>query len=252
MENENINLEEEKEYENGFKPKEVHLKENYKFYRRGLFYRIWNKIVVYIFAIIFGFYKLICGYKKIGKKNLKKAKGAMIISNHVHAFDVILFLSSFARHKLIYATTLESNLGFPIVSRLFTGGGAVPIPTKSLTLMRNFKKGTLKTLNDGYPILFFPEGHLVVECKRIRPFMSGAFHYAFDSTKVIIPAVLTFHKPKGIYKILRRHKPCIHYNILEPYYIKDLGTKKITINQAIDDVYKIMNDYYQTNSDYFK
>lgn len=252
MENEKINLEEEKEYENGFKPKEVHLKDTYKFYRRGIFYRIWNKIVVYLFAIIFGFYKFfIAGYKVTGKKNLK-IKGAMVLSNHVHAFDAILFLSSFARHHLIYATTLESNLGFPIVSRFFTGGGAVPIPTKSLTLMRNFKKGTLKTLNDGYNIVFFPEGHLVLNCKRIRPFMSGAFHYAFDSTKIIVPAVLTLHKPKGIYKILRKNKPSIRYNILEPYYIKDLGTKKSSIAKAMDDVYKIMNDYYLGNSDYLK
>ena len=65
MENENINLEEEKEYENGFKPKEVHLKDTYKFYRRGIFYRIWNKIVVYLFAIIFGFYKFFIAKKRI-------------------------------------------------------------------------------------------------------------------------------------------------------------------------------------------
>ena len=245
-------FEDEIEYSNAFKPKEVHLKENYVFYRRNILYRIWNKIVVFGVAFVFGFPKILqYGFKTTGRKNLRKVKGAIVISNHVWSTDVILTLSAL-RHRLIYATTLQSNLGFPVVSKIFTGGGAVPIPSENLRLMRNYKNATIKTLNDGYNIIFYPEGHLVVKCKRVRPFLSGAFHYAYDSNnKVIVPTVMTFHKPKGIYKLLRGKKPCIHFNILKPYYIKDMGTKKSSITKAMDDLYNIMNDYYKENSDYF-
>ena len=34
--------------------------------------------------------------------------------------------------------------------------------------------------------------------------------------------------------------------------MKDLGTKKQSIAKAMDDVYKIMNDYYLENSDFLK
>ena len=249
---ENKNVEEEIEYSNSFKPKEVHLKDNYVFYRRNFLYRIWNKIIVFGTAFIFAFPKILFyGFRTTGRKNLRKTKGAIVLSNHVWSTDVILILSAL-RHRLIYVTTLQSNLGFPIVSKIFTGGGSVPIPTENLKLMRDFKNRTIKTLNDGYNIIFFPEGHLVVKCKRIRPFLSGAFHYAYDSNnKTIVPTVITFHKPKGLYKILRRKKPCIHYNILEPYKMVDMGSKKATINKAMDDLYEIMNTYYQKNSDYF-
>ena len=67
----------------------------------------------------------------------------------------------------------------------------------------------------------------------------------------IIPSVITFHKPRGLYKLWRRNKPCLHYNILEPYYIEDLGNKRKTIEKAREDVNKIISDYFVKNSDYY-
>ncbi len=254
MVDEKNTLDEEKEYENGFKPKEVHLKENYVFYRKNIFYLIWNKIVVFVASFIFAFPKiLVYGFKTTGRKNLKHMKGAIIISNHVYSNDVILIISALRHSKTLYQTTVQSNLGFGIVSKIFTGGGAVPIPTDSIHLLRKFNRSTVETLNKNYPILFFPEGHLIPECKRIRPFMSGAFHFAIDSnSKIIIPTVITFHKPKGFYKLTRRNKPCIHYNILEPYHIEMLENKRLTINKISEDLHTIMSDYYLEHSDYFK
>ena len=82
-------FEDEIEYSNAFKPKEVHLKENYVFYRRNILYRIWNKIVVFGVAFVFGFPKILqYGFKTTGRKNLRKVKGAIVISNHVWYTDV--------------------------------------------------------------------------------------------------------------------------------------------------------------------
>ncbi len=244
--------EEEKEYDNGFKPKEVHLKPDYIFYRKNFWYKVWNRIVVYICSFVFFFPKFfVYNFRVKGKKYRKFAKGSIMICNHVHAFDVIFIITTFRRH-LFYQTTLQSNLGFGFVSKIFTGGGSVPIPTESLQLMRNFRNGTIKTLNMGYPILFMPEGHLIVQSKKVREFMPGAFHYAYESnSKTILPTVITFHKPKGIFKLIRRKKPTIRYNILPPYHIEELETKKQTLKKATDDLHEIMSKYYLENSDYF-
>lgn len=243
--------EEEKEFDNGFKPKEVHLKDDYVFYRKNFWYKVWNRIVVYLCSFVFFFPKrLVWNFKTTGKKNRKYAKGAIVLCNHVYQFDVIYAIISFKRY-LFYQTMLQSNLGFGFVSKIFTGGGAVPIPIEGLKHMRDFKVGTIETLNKGYPILFMPEGHLIVQSRHLREFMSGAFHYAYDSNaKTIIPTVVTFHKPKGFYKLVRKNKPCIHYNILEPYHITPLETKKATINKAMADIHKLMSDYYIKHSDY--
>ena len=45
---------------------------------------------------------------------------------------------------------------------------------------------------------------------------------------------------------------CIQYNILEPYYVKDMGNKRLTIDTATAEVNKIMTDYFNEHSDYYK
>ncbi len=242
--------ENEHTYDNGFHPKEVHLKDNYNLYRTSLGFKIWNRFLIYLFKFLFFFPKFIFwGVRIKGKKNKKNLKSSLLISNHVYPFDVFIILTSMPT-KRVYVTTLESNLGFGIVSRLFRDGGAVPIPTEP-GLLRKFNRLTPEMINKGYNILFYAEAALIPYCDHIRNLMPGVFHYAYSSTKKIIPSVITFHKPKGLYKLFRGKKPCIHYNILEPYYMQDLGNKRQSIEKAKEDVEKIMTDYFIKHSDYY-
>ncbi len=242
--------ENEHTYDNGFHPKEVHLKSNYNLYRKSIGFKIWNKIIIYCFIFFMLIPKYIFwGVRVKGKKNKKNIKGSLVISNHVFPFDVFIILTSIPT-KRIYVTTLESNLGFGIVSRLFRDGGAVPIPTET-TLLRRFNKETPEVINKGNNILFYAEAALIPYCDHIRNLMPGVFHFAYNSTKKIIPTVITFHKPRGLYKLFRGKKPCIHYNILEPYYLEDLGNKRKSLEKAKIDVEKIMRDYFIKNSDYY-
>ncbi len=247
--NKEIN-ENEHTYDNGFHPKEVHLKPNYNLYRKSLGFKIWNKIVIYSFVLFMFIPKYIFwGIRVKGKKNKKNIKESLLISNHVFPFDVFIILTSMPTKRL-YITTLESNLGFPFVSRLFRDGGAVPIPTET-SLIRRFNKETPEMIKKGYNILFYAEAALIPYCDHIRNLMPGVFHYAYNSTKKIIPTVITFHKPKGFYKLIRGKKPCLHYNILDPYYIEDLGNKRKSLDKAKEDVEKIMTDYFIKHSDYY-
>ncbi len=242
--------ENEHTYDNGFHPKEVHLKDDYNLYRKSLGYKIWNKILIYIFKLIMFIPKyVVWGVRVKGKKNKKNIKGSLVVSNHVFPFDVFIILTVLSTRR-IYVTTLESNLGFGIVSRIFRDGGAVPIPTEAV-LIRRFNKETPEMIKNGNNILFYAEAALIPYCDHIRNLMPGVFHYAFASTKKIIPTVITFHKPKGLYKLFRRNKPCIHYNVLEPYYMEDLGNKRKSIEKAKEDVEKIMTDYFIQHSDYY-
>jgi hypothetical protein len=77
---------------------------------------------------------------------------------------------------------------------------------------------------------------------RIREFDTGAFNIAIKSNSLIVPIILTFHKPRGIYKYIRR-KPLVHLNILKPYKPTD---KEIAKNE----LYEIMNSYFLTCSNF--
>lgn len=243
--NENIHT-----YDNGFHPKEVKLKDNYNFYRKSIGYKIWNRILVLFWKFLLFFPKFfVWGFRFKGRKNKKYIKGSCVICNHIHQFDVFMLFTAMP-FKRIYITTLQSNLGFGIVSRLFRDGGAVPIPT-DVKLIKKFNKETPEMINKGYNVMFYPEAALMPYCDHIRNFMPGVFHYAYASTKVIVPTCFTFHRPKGWYKLVRKNKPCITYNILEPYYMEDLGNKRKTIEKTKEDLEKIVSDYFIKHSDYY-
>lgn len=237
-------------YDNGFHPKPVVLKPNYKFYRKSLFSKFAYSLFTFMTKVALFIPNRLTGYRVYGKKNLRKnKKGNIIISNHVLPIDGILALTSiFPVHS--YTTTLQSNMGFGIVSWYFRVGGVVPIPT-DLRMLKKFNEETNKALqNDN--VLFYPEAHLYPYCDHIREFKPGAFHYAYSSNCKIIPCVFTYNKPKGLVKLFRRKKPCVHFHILEPYTFQDMGSKPDTIKKMTQDVHDIIEDYFNKHSDYVK
>lgn len=241
--------ENEHTYDNGFHPRKVTLKNNYKFYNRSLIFRFFAFIFVTISAFfLFLEKKLILGYKVVGKKNLKKhPKGNIIVCNHCMQRDSFYIVTSLFPKKT-YVTMLQSNLGFPIFSQYIRISGAVPIPEERRQI-RNFSAETRQAIERGDNIVFFAEASLKPYCDHIRPFKQGAFHFAYQSGGVILPMVITFHKPKGLYKIFKR-KPSPHLNILPPYTIVELESKSETIKKAMDDVHQMMSEYFNTHSDY--
>ncbi len=243
------NLENEHTYDNGFHPKEVHLKENYKFYNQNVFFRLFSVIVIYLSAFfIFLFRKPLWGYKITGKKNLKGIKGAITISNHVLQQDAFCTVPGMLPRKL-YVTMLETNLGFPVVSQYLRIVGAVPIPRDKRLFIR-FLKDTKEIINKGRFVHIYPEAALKPYCDHIRSFKQGAFHIAYQADAPIIPMVFTFHKPKGIY--FYKKKPCIHLNILEPYYPDKSLPKKEAIEKMNIELFNQMSTYFNNNSDYKK
>lgn len=237
-------------YDNGFHPKEVTLKKNYKFYNRSLIFRFFRFIARTTNRFWLLVPKFFIGFKIIGKKNRKYAKGSVMIANHIHPLDAMLLISSF-HFKTTYVTVLQSNLGFGIVSKYIRLGGAVPIPSDR-HLLPKFKEETLKALDRKASILFYPEAALVPYCDHIRNFMPGAFHYAVLADVPIIPCCWTFHKPKGLRKLFRRKKPVMHLNILEPYIIKQGENRNETIRRTTQELQEIISNYFIEHSDYYK
>lgn len=233
------------------KAKKVTLKANYKFFPTNKFQRIFNRILI-VLTNLLGFWfatRIIMGLKIKGRKNLKKIKntGAIIIGNHVMQFDGLLHVTTFISRK-IWVTMLQSNLGLPFgFGRYIREGGAVPIP-EDRTLLKRFGDELIEALNRKELVMVFPEAYLKPYCDHIRPFKKGAFKFACHGNKPILPMVWTFRKNKGLRKLFRR-KPSITLNILEPYYIKEAENENKTILNAMNELYEIMNNFYNENSE---
>ncbi len=239
------------EYDNGFKPHEVKLKNNYPFYNRNILFRLLSYITISFTRIYLFFYQhLYVGLKVTGKKNIKgNKKGKIFIANHIMNSDAF-FIPAKTRFCKVYITVLQSNMGFPIFSKYIRICGAVPIPTDR-HLLKKFNDDTKKILNKNASILFFPEAKLNPFCNHIRPFENGAFHYAYKNNADIIPVVFTFHKPRGYYKLIHKNRPTIKLNYLPIYKIKEQENNSKTIETANKELHQIMSDYFIKNSDFF-
>lgn len=240
------------EYQNRFKPKEVNLPKDYKFYNNNFFFKIIQFLTVLLTSAYLIFPKIfVWGFKIKGKKNFKlHPKGNVIVCNHAFILDAFLLTTSLLPRR-IFTTTLEANMGFTGFSRYIRLGGAVPIPA-SLKNMRGFIKETNELIKNGGNVCLMPEASLVLYSDHIREFMPGAFHFAYEAGATIIPACYTFHKRHGLYKVFGYKNPSVTLDFLPPYQIKDMGSKKETIENASKEVRDIMETYFTTQSDYFR
>jgi 1-acyl-sn-glycerol-3-phosphate acyltransferase len=240
-------------YESSVKRKPYEIKKGFKYYRTSKIFKLLSKIAFFLFALFCAFWlkKFRYKYKVIGKKNLKKVHGAVLISNHVFKYDAALFLSSLKTKSIIYPTMLNENMGYGFFSLCFRMAGASPIPD-GINQFKSFYRQTISLLENKENILFFPEASMHEYADHIRPFKHGGFRFAMETNKIIVPVVTTFHKPKGWFKWIRKGEPTLTTTILKPYVIEDLGNKKLTLEKAMKDVYEIISSYYLENSDYFK
>ena len=162
--------------------------------------------------------KLFFGLKIEGRKNIKKAKktGAITICNHIHNLDSsICALGLFPKRPIF--TTLPSNLNPSLIGYLVRMLGGVPTPN-SVDETKTFIYNLSKSARARRMVHVFPEGELIKYDDKLREFKKGAFYLAVDSKKPIVPMRINYRKPVGLYKLFKRHSPCITLKIGEPVY----------------------------------
>lgn len=234
-------MEKEYVYDNGFQPKEVNLKDNYKYYNNNIFFRIRQVFLRYLTMFFLFFYKIFTGVKVKGKKNFKGIKGCIITSMHVHPLDSFLNVINFPT-KNTYTTMLQSNMGFGLFSKYIRACGAVPIPIK-LSQLREFEKQTNDALINNKRIIFFAEGSLHPYYPGVREFKKGAFKYAVIANKPIVPCVITYKK-----HLNPKKNPKLTLNYLPPIYPRGENQRDDIFN-LMDDTYNAMDKFYQANSE---
>ena len=228
------------------KAKEVVLPDDYPFFFKGKIKRFFCKIVTCSAWILTKIIGIHYGFRIKNKKNLKKG-GGIIIANHIHPMDAFFTTTSFMSKK-IWITSLQSNLGLPFGwGRYIRLAAMVPIPDK-ITQLKSFRDQLVQSLDRGEYVNIYPEAVLMPFCDHIREFKKGAFTFAMLSDKQIYPIVYTFRKRKGIRKLFGK-KPLITLNVLPAYNVIKKESKNETLLTAMNDLNKIMSDFFNTNSE---
>lgn len=207
----------------------------------------WGKIqhfLIKIFAlcILIPFNRLVFGFRIQGKENIRKVRksGAVTICNHVHPMDCTFLFSAFWQKRMYYLT-LSSNFQIPLVRHLIRIFGAIPI-SDTISAKQEMWQAMNSALQKGRFVQIYPEGILRPYYAALRPFQNGAFHLAYNNNKPILPALITFRKPKGIYRFIKR-KPCIQLTVLDPIYPNTKAPK----TEEIRRLKELCKQYMQDN-----
>lgn len=225
-------------------PLSFRVTEKYKYFPQGVIFNFMNRLLRMAVYIVFPIYnRIFLGVKVKGRKNLRKLRsaGAVTVCNHVNVLDSVLVACHSNRRKICYPT-LTSNFRIPVVRRLIRWLGAVPIPEDK----QNFKRMKLaleQNLKKGGIVHFFPETVMHPYYEGMRGFRRGAFLLAYNCNVPVLPYVITYRRPRGLYR-LYKSKPCLTLHILEPVYPDTAENRRDETERLKNTVYQNMRNCF--------
>ena len=170
-----------------------------------------------------------------GKKNYKlykkitKRKEMITICNHTTEWDTLFIQKSRYFHFFEFPAWqegIESKQGM-----LYRIAGGIPMPihdARGVIYAYNAMKDVLK---EGRWLHIFPEACCWSFYPAIRPFQKGAFRLAYEMDLAVMPLAVKYRKPKGLYRLFKKHPNATLY-IGKPVLIN----KELNKTEAIEDL----------------
>ena len=154
-----------------------------------------------------------------GKENYKlyrkmTGRKAMItICNHTTEWDTLFVMTSryFSFPEFpIWQEGAESESGM-----LYREVGGLVMPIHSMRGTYYAYKAMEDVLKEEKWLHVFPEAACWTFYPAIRPFKPGTFRLAYEAKLPILPTAVVYRKPKGLYRLFKKH-PNAQLNIGEP------------------------------------
>lgn len=219
-------------------------------------FRIKNPIGKFFASIFWGLVALLVpfivlvwhGTRIKGKRNLRNLKntGAVVVPNHVLYLDCMIAAQCVYPKKL-YFHVLEQSMKVKGLNVLMKALGAMPIPTK-VSAKKSFIAETNQILKEKKFVCVYPEAALWPYYEKIRPFKSGAFHFAVKNNVPIVPICINFRRRRGLYKKLKIRAKLVTVHIGKPIY----ANNELEFNDAVTDLMKRANYNMQRMNHWFK
>ena len=161
------------------------------------------------------FFFLNCGMIIRGKEKPKHLKGTGFVAvlNHVNVMDAPMAACALGFRRIYYVSA-ASNFCIPVIRHLIRGCGAVPLTSEASQVIRLFDEME-KALKAGAIVQMYPEGVLIPYSDELRPFKRGAFLMASQADVPVLPLVISYRRPRGLWRWLKK-KPCLTLSVLEP------------------------------------
>lgn len=196
-------------------------------------------VFTYALAIVFSsvYCHLFLGVRIKGKKLLKNSKktGAFIYGNHTQPIgDVFNPALACFPYSRIYTVVSPANYALPIIGKILPYLGALPIPD-TVTGMKKFTEALNERLDDGHPIVIYPEAHIWPYYTKIRPFPDTSFKFPVKAKKPSFAMTATYQKRRW------RKRPKITIYIDGPFFADETLSRKEQPRKLAEDVFKCMS-----------
>jgi|LFRM01.1.fsa_nt_gb 1-acyl-sn-glycerol-3-phosphate acyltransferase len=214
-------------------------------FAKGCMFRLLSRLFYTGFAVpLMQFWmRVVLGARIRGKKNLKGVRSAVTVCNHVHFLDSVLVGLAVFPRKATFPTFVKNvRTLWPGKIVRILGGVAIP---ESLSEVNTFFNELEFLLIKNHIVHFFPEGVLRPYDTDLISFRKGAFHLAAQARVPIVPMLITFDPPKGLYKLIRK-KPVMTLHVgkpMEPYDEKPENDMRI----RMELIYEKMNSFAKRN-----
>lgn len=212
------------------------LKENYKWIKNNIFYRLCSEILYFI-AYIFGFFYCKFGLhvKVKNRKVLKKYKkqGYFLYGNHTQPIGDVFIPAYVCNDKRIYVVVSQANLGVAGIGKILPMLGALPIPD-SIKDTKKLWEAIKKRIEQKKCVVIYPEAHVWPYYTKIRPFTKTAFKFPVDCNAPAFAMTTTYYKRK------LGKKPGIIVYMDGPFMPDNKLTKKENEEKICEEIYKSM------------
>lgn len=179
--------------------------EKHNYFPKNPFYLLLWAFIQFIF--IFGGFlvgQVYYGVRVVGRRNLRKVKRAVTVSNHIGYLDPIL-TRRMAGFKRLHITVAPCNAGRGPLRPVMKAAGVMPFGT-DFAGMKNFNRAVEKAARKGL-VHFYGEQSMWLKYPPPRPLREGAFRYAVNLAAPVVPVFYAYRKSGRLRKLLHLHPP---------------------------------------------
>lgn len=226
---------------------------DFPYVRKGVIWKITEFIAYYLIAwpIVWLILFVFSGYSVKNRRAMRKLvkeskKGFFIYANHTGWTDAFLapvLTWPKKAHVLVSADTVSIKGLRAIVQML----GAIPVPTER-DAVPPFVSAIDARINEGKPVMIFPEAHIWPYCTFVRNFKAGSFRYPVKDGVPVIAVCTTYTRHKGLLKFIKSPKRVVY--ISEPFSPDSSLPAPEAKQKLRDEVYAWLKKTADEHSDY--
>lgn len=192
---------------------EFSLPEDYQWISQGRGHRFLSGLV-YGCALVFGtvYCRLFLHMRVTGREKLKKVRGGFFLyGNHTQPLGDVFTPALCLFPRRIYTVVSTANYALPVIGKLLPYLGALPIE-KSLHGIRSLNVAISERIQQGHPVVIYPEAHVWEYYTEIRPFRDTAMKYPVRNQVPAFSMTVTYQKRKFF------RKPAMRVYLDGPFY----------------------------------